>query len=297
MTGAHLSRRVVLGGALALSTSPSPSSLLARPASSAPVPAAREGYLTIPGGRLWHWDSGSDGEPLIFLHPGTGGHDSWVHQRAFFANKGYRMITYCRWGYAPSDPSPTPRRPETEDLLAVMDALRLDRATVIGVAAGAGIVAPFIASHPGRIRRAALISSLLGIEDAHITAMIARLRPPGFADLPAEFRELGPSYRAISPDGVKRWLEIEHRRAPPPPAAVRGRTTLAALAATGCPLLLATGDADLFTPPALMRLAARHLPGCHYETIADSGHAPFWEQPDRFNQLVLDFLRRPLQSR
>jgi len=251
----------------------------------------REGYLDVPGGRLWHWDTGGGGAPLIFVHPGTGGHESWIHQRGVFARAGFRTIAYSRWGYAPSDPAPASAQPEPEDLLAVLDATGIERAHVVGVAAGAGIVGPFVGSYPNRVLRAALFSSLLGIEDQEIDAMTARLRSPGLSAMPSEFRELGPSYRAASPEGVARWLEIEHGRAAPPSPQLRGKTTLALLTASRRPLLLATGDADQFAPPAVMRAAAARLPNARYRTVEDSGHAPFWEQPAQFNRLLLDFLR------
>lgn len=276
-----LTRRGLIGAAAAVALAP-------RLASAAPF---REGHLDVGGGRLWHWDTGGAGEPLVLLHPGTGSHDSWVAQRDVLARAGYRVIAYARWGYAPSDKPPAVRRPELEDLRAVLDALRLDRAHLVGVAAGSGIVAPFVAAYPQRVRSAALFSSLLGISDPWVKAEIDRLRPKGFGDLPSEFRELGPSYRVASPEGVKRWLEIEHRRAPLIPPEVRTSTTLGALAATRRPLLLATGDADLFSPPALMRKAAGLLPDATYRTIDDSGHAPFWEQPEQFNRALLGFLQ------
>ncbi|HWL47684.1 MAG TPA: alpha/beta hydrolase [Sphingomonadaceae bacterium] len=251
----------------------------------------REGYLDVPGGRLWHWDTGGDGAPLILIHPGTGGHQSWIHQRGVFARAGFRTIAYSRWGYAPSDPPPASARPEPEDLLAVLDAMGIDRTHLVGVAAGAGIVAPFVGSYPQRVRRAALIGSVLGIEDEEIEAMTARLDWSALAAIPAEFRELGPSYRATSPEGVARWRAIARGRPAPPLPRSRSKITPAALIASQRPLLLATGDADQFAPPPVMRAAAARLPHARYHTIEDSGHAPFWEQPERFNRLLLDFLR------
>jgi pimeloyl-ACP methyl ester carboxylesterase len=50
------------------------------------------------------------------------------------------------------------------------------------------------------------------------------------------------------------------------------------------------GEADLLSPPALMRLLAAHLPHSRFVTIPEAGHAAFWEQPELWNRLVLDFL-------
>jgi len=64
------------------------------------------------------------------------------------------------------------------------------------------------------------------------------------------------------------------------------------LAAITTPTLLLTGDADLYTPPSVLRLLAARFPNCESVVIPECGHSAFWEQPERFNQLVLDFLSK-----
>jgi pimeloyl-ACP methyl ester carboxylesterase len=53
-----------------------------------------------------------------------------------------------------------------------------------------------------------------------------------------------------------------------------------------------TGDADLWTPPSVLRLQASHLRHAETLVIREAGHAPNWEQPEAFNNALLDFLRR-----
>ena len=68
--------------------------------------------------------------------------------------------------------------------------------------------------------------------------------------------------------------------------------TYARLETMQVPVLDIAGEADLLSPPALMRLLVAHLPGSQFVTIPEAGHAAFWEQPERWNRLVLDFLDR-----
>ena len=56
------------------------------------------------------------------------------------------------------------------------------------------------------------------------------------------------------------------------------------------PVLMLLGGADLLSPPALMRMLAAPIPGCQTVTMPEAGHAAFWEQPDEWNHLVLDFI-------
>jgi pimeloyl-ACP methyl ester carboxylesterase len=134
----------------------------------------------------------------------------------------------------------------------------------------------------------------MGIIDADYEAVNARLRPTIFANLPHEFRELSPSYRAGNPDGVAAWLDLHHQ-------ALRGDRlnphakqplTWARLETIRQPTLLMTGESDLYTPPSLLRMQALHMPHAEVATIPESGHSPYWEQPIVFNRLLLDFLAR-----
>lgn len=249
------------------------------------------GFVNLPGGRLSYWDTGGEGELLIFVHPATGSEQSWEGQRNFFAAHGFRVIAYSRWGYGQSDPPPDDERKEFQDLEAVLDALNLPQAHLVGVAGGSAVIAPLIAHKPDRVMSATLVGSVICFSDHDIQAIYNRIRPANFHDMPADFRELSASYRASSPAGVEAWLTIQQAR--PAPATNRRTTaSLAALAASNVPILFATGDADLYAPPHLMRLAASRVPSAQYATIAEAGHVPFWEQPDAFNRLLLDHLRR-----
>ncbi|MFO1218485.1 MAG: alpha/beta fold hydrolase [Burkholderiaceae bacterium] len=58
-----------------------------------------------------------------------------------------------------------------------------------------------------------------------------------------------------------------------------------------CPLLVACGDADLLTPPAMSAEIARAVPQARLEVVACAGHLLTWEQPEAVNALLLQWLR------
>jgi pimeloyl-ACP methyl ester carboxylesterase len=68
--------------------------------------------------------------------------------------------------------------------------------------------------------------------------------------------------------------------------------TWAALESIKTPTLLMTGDGDLYTPPALLRMQASHMPHAEVKIIAEAAHCANWEQPTIFNRAVLDFIRK-----
>jgi pimeloyl-ACP methyl ester carboxylesterase len=110
--------------------------------------------------------------------------------------------------------------------------------------------------------------------------------------MPAEFRELGPSYRAANPAGVKAWMELEHK-------ALIGREsgqtrkneiTQAKLKQLKLPTLLIAGTADMSTPPSISRMIAAEIPNSRVVLMPEAGHSSYWEQPEIFNRAVLDFI-------
>ena len=85
------------------------------------------------------------------------------------------------------------------------------------------------------------------MRDGAIAKAATYIRPKIWDEIPADVRELGPSYRALNPEGSKQWVELEHK-------ALIGREfrqtlknemTQAKLKELKVPVLLIAGAADL----------------------------------------------------
>ncbi|MGA9559933.1 MAG: alpha/beta hydrolase [Pseudolabrys sp.] len=91
------------------------------------------------GTRLYYEEAGS-GSPVIFVHEYAGYHRSWEMQMRFFS-RAHRCITYSQRGYPPSDvPSDGAKYSQDiarDDVVAVMDSLKVDKAHVVGHSMGA----------------------------------------------------------------------------------------------------------------------------------------------------------------
>ena len=122
-----------------------------------------------------------------------------------------------------------------------------------------------------------------------------RMRTPEIQSLPEHLRELGPSYRGADPEGTARWMEIEHASRPYgrlPAQPLREPITYARLATMRVPTLVLSGQADILAPPLLMRMLAAQIPASSFASLEDVGHAGFWERPEVWNGLVLEFIGR-----
>jgi pimeloyl-ACP methyl ester carboxylesterase len=271
--------------------------LAAGPQSLAFAAPAAEHYAELPAGRVFYLDSGGNGAAVVFLHARSGNSLVFEQQVEAFTGEGYRFIAYDRVGHGRSTPASAQAADPRPELEQLMDHLGVARFHLVGVAAGGGAALEYVVVRPRRVASVTVANSIGNVRDPEYVALGRRMRPPEFERLPLELRELGPSYRARNPDGVRRWLELSTGGGPPvagrppePSAAVP--VTFAALAELRVPTLLLTGDADLYTPPAVLALFKEHMPRAELVIVRDSGHAAHWENPEAFNRAVLRFLRR-----
>jgi len=258
----------------------------------------REAQADLPGVRLSYSDTGGRGVPVVFVHAATGSRRVWEYQLPAFTAAGYRVITYDRRGFGRSTIDPAGPQPGigADDLLALVNHLGLDRIHLVGTAAGGIVALDFAVSFPQRLRSLVVANSIGGVQDEDYLELGRRLRPAPFNALPPDVRELGPSYRAANAAGTARWLELERQSRPegtqPPTQTFRNRLTFSLLETIAVPTLLLTGDADLYAPPAVLRLFAARIKNAESIIVPEVGHSTYWEQPDIFNQKVLEFIRK-----
>jgi pimeloyl-ACP methyl ester carboxylesterase len=308
MSGMSVSRRGVLrvsaalaafsGGLAGAAPGARAQGMPANPLIPVPLPLqapAREGIAALADTRLWFWDTGGSGEPIVLLHPASGSALIWGYQQPVFAKAGYRVIAYSRRGYYNSQPIERGRPGiGSEDLQHLVEFLGIGKFHLVASAAGGSIAADYAFSHPDRLLSLAISSNQFGNTDGEILAAAARIRPRGWDEIPVEFRELGPSYRAANPDGFHLWVELELKsqvgdgsRQP-----LANRITEARLGDLKVPTLVISGDADLSTPPSIARMIAARIANSELVVVAESGHSVYWEQPEAFNRAVLDFIAR-----
>jgi non-heme chloroperoxidase len=117
---------------------------------------------TKDGTEIYYKDWGA-GQPVVFSHGWPLSSDSWEAQMLHLASHGYRCIAHDRRGHGRSSQPWDGNEMNTyaDDLAAVMDALDLQNAVLIGFSTGGGEVARYIGRHgTRRLAGAALVSAV-----------------------------------------------------------------------------------------------------------------------------------------
>jgi pimeloyl-ACP methyl ester carboxylesterase len=256
----------------------------------------------LSSGVVQYLDSGGGGVPVLLLHPNN--IHLWQNQIPALRAAGYRVIAIDYRNRRSGGINTASAASNVERVDELVTRLRLPKFHIIGTGSGAVVSMQYGLAHPDRVRTVTVTNSLGGLRDANVNALELSLRPAPFNQLPQDFRELSSSYRAATPQGVRQWLEMEREgrdavstqpanisgTAPPEPSPYE--VTFAKLASWRVPTLLITGDADLYTPPSVMRLFIEHLRNGVGAVIPESGHNAYWEHPAAFNRAVLSFIRR-----
>ena len=274
------------------------SSEIIDPMGPVPIPEqvpVKEGMAALPGTNLGYWDTGGTGESVVFLHPASGSALIWLYQQPVFAKAGYRVIAYSRRNYYDSDSAPNENPGSASvDLQNFVDYLGLNQFHLVSSAAGGSVAADYALSYPEHLLSLTVSSNNLAARNGYIAEAAEKIKLKEWDDLPRWFRELGPSYRAVNPEGVAKWIELNEK-------SETGRGARQNLVNVVTPdkleslkvrTLLVTGDADMFTPPSIMRMIARQVPNNELVIVPECGHSPYWEQPELFNHTVLEFIRR-----
>jgi pimeloyl-ACP methyl ester carboxylesterase len=120
---------------------------------AAPLPVTQDhGYVEHDGARIWYAMYGS-GRPVILLHGGLGQSGNWGYQVPALLRSGYRAVVIDSRGHGRStrDARPFTYELMASDVSAVMDALHLEKAALVGWSDGACIALILASKAPTRV--------------------------------------------------------------------------------------------------------------------------------------------------
>ena len=260
--------------------------------------------VTVNGVTL-HYEERGAGEPLLLVMGFGGDHLAWGFQVLAFAEH-YRVIAFDNRGVGQSDVPDVPytTRMMAEDAAGLLDALGVDRAHVLGVSMGGMIAQELALAHPRRVRTLQLHCTLAR-PDRHLLALLETWRTIRPRLAPEEWLRalmlwlFTPRTFDERPEFVETIVQTALTNPHPfsltgflrQGEAVRSHDAFDRLPAIECPTLISLAEADILIPPHHGRALAARLPKAALRTVADAGHGYFWERPDAFNAMCLEFLR------
>ena len=199
------------------------------------------------------------------------------------------------------------------DLLTV---LGIDKVTVVGHSFGGGVAMQFAYQFPERTERVILVGS--GGLGPEVTPVIRAITTPGFEyvmgalTLPGVRHVVATAMRGLSRTGVKEFRDFDEVAAiyetfkdfdarsaicHVTRAVVDWRGQIVTMAdraylTEAMPLCVIWGEDDRVIPAHHAELAAQLAPSARIELIANAGHFPHKDHPERFVRIVSDFVRK-----
>jgi len=142
-----------------------------------------EGFVQVNGVQLQYLDWGGDGPAIILIHGIVDNPHVFDDFATAFASK-FHVIAYARRGSGNSEvKGPYDIDTLTADLRALMDALKIQRATLVGYSAGGDEVTNFAAEYSERVDRIVYLDAAYDFADPDFRSALAAL-PSGFFDRP-----------------------------------------------------------------------------------------------------------------
>ncbi len=244
------------------------------------------------------------GEPLVLIMGFGGDHTAWAFQMPVFAQR-YRVIAVDNRGAGQSDQPDAPYSTAqmAADTAGVMNALGIARAHVLGVSMGGMIAQELALGHPERVRSLQLHCTYAR-PDAYTRQLLTTWRVER-ETLPREVFVRASFFWLFARgtyDTRQPFVEaiVATALANPYPQSLTGwlgqaqacvtHDALDRLAQIRVPTLVSVADEDILVPPRFSHDIAARIPGATLRTIPDAGHVYFWERPDAFNTMCLDFL-------
>ncbi|MDB5758829.1 MAG: 3-oxoadipate enol-lactonase [Burkholderia sp.] len=255
-------------------------------------------YFDNDGARFYYELEGREDAPVLVLSNSLGTNlDMWAPQMPALLQH-FRVLRHDARGHGHSDVTPGPYTIAQlgEDVLALMDYLKIDRAHFCGLSMGGMIGMWLGAHHAARIDRLVLCNTAakIGTPDTW-NPRIAKVDAEGMASVVDTVldRWFTPGFRQRAPEQVGVVRDMLLNTAPAGYgancAAVRDMDLRADIASIGVPTLVIAGTHDGSTPAADGRAVADAIPGARYVEL-DAAHLSNWEQSEQFTQALLGFL-------
>jgi pimeloyl-ACP methyl ester carboxylesterase len=261
--------------------------------------------LAVEGRKVYAATGGKPFDPkkpaVIFIHGAGQDHTNWQLPARWFAWNGYASLAPDQPGHGRSDGPPLETISDMAQWIGrLMDAAKIEKASLVGHSMGGAIAVEAAAAVPDRIARIALLGTSLSMP-VNETLLTAARNAPEQAHQMITAWSLGPQSRIGGNPAPGLWmsggsLALLSRN---PPGTLYAAFNACNLWKTGpdaasrvrCPALVLIGASDSMTPPKIGRALADKIAGSQTIIIPGSGHMMMSEAPDAVLDALIAFFR------
>jgi pimeloyl-ACP methyl ester carboxylesterase len=244
-----------------------------------------QGYIEHDGAQIWYATYGS-GSPVILLHGGLGHSGNWGYQVPALVENGYRAVLIDSRGHGHSTRDARPYTYElmASDVAAVMDALNIERAALVGWSDGACTALILASRAPMRV--------------AGVFFFACNMDPSGAKDI----TELTPILRRC----LSRHEQDYERLSATPEQfdefsdavglmqKTQPNFSAHDLAEISLPVAIVQSERDEFIKREHAEYLARNIPHAEFVLLPDVSHFAPLQRPEQFNAAMLAFLGKVL---
>jgi len=265
------------------------------------VTSFRFATVRLSTGPLIHYaeHGDADAEPAVFLH---GWPDSWFSFSRVVPLLGRRLHAFVvdQRGFGDSERPDSSYRIEqfAADAVAFLDALSIDRATIVGHSFGSFVTRQVAITHPDRVARMVLIGTAVSAATPvvrEVQAALLNLHDPVPVEFARDFQTSTvyaplpkPFFERIIAESLKLparlWREVLE--------GVLAYDDAGQLARIITPTLLMWGERDALFPRGDQDRLVATIRGAMLQIYPETGHCPNWECPERVAADLQSFLRR-----
>ena len=237
-----------------------------------------------------------EGPLVLFLHGIRGNRKNWNQQIEALSRKGFKAAAWDARGYGESEDYAGAlnfRDHFVGDVLRVAEHFGAKKLHLVGLSMGGRIARNVGIYHSDRLLSLTVVNANPGFnsmsaDDVRRFVTERKTRTPdsirkllGPSPRKGAYEELVQSIDLIREESYRKTLEAsvaQDRDAP--------------IENIRVPTLIVAGEKDQVYPPELARGMASRIPGAELATMKGAGHLANLEQPDEFNRILLDFLKR-----
>ncbi|WP_051689573.1 alpha/beta fold hydrolase [Pelobacter seleniigenes] len=258
----------------------------------------KKGKIQLSGGQLSYREAGS-GETLFLMHGMNGSSASWERQMQFFC-ADFRTVAWDCPGYGDSDVVGGDVDDYVKALIETADQLGINRMILLGHSMG-GVIAARVACRAPQLVAKLIISSSFPGRAMPVNTPLPERYTKRVEDMESLSRDEYASKRAMAmlpegtnPEVFEKIKAIASRMRKDGLLAVADMVVHTdnrpILNQITCPTLVITASKDKVVPYELATDFLEQIPNVHHVSLEGVGHAAYLEDPQRYNELLSEFL-------